>query len=93
MSHFMRLPIELEKQRGEDNNAAFLKTYGATPSLNMIEQKKKYPALCLGLLEVNTTIHAEAAPILYERNTVVLPNAPLAAKFFHDCLGSAEKRL
>ena len=46
----------------------------------------------VALLQVNKTIHVEATPILYQMNTVVLPNARLTARFFDICLNSAEQR-
>lgn len=73
-------------------NTACFTTTAFPPSHSKIEEKRRHPALCLGLLRVNLVIHAEAEPDLYQCNTVVLPRAPLTALFFRDCLNSAQKR-
>ena len=60
---------------------------------HIMREQLRYPEPYVDLLRANKAIYEEAAPILYGKNIVVLPIAPLAAKFFHDCLGSVEKRL
>ena len=59
----------------------------------MIEEKRKHPALYLDLLQVNNFIHELFTRAVYQKNTVVLPYAPLTAKFFQNCLNTVEKRL
>ncbi|CAD6582203.1 MAG: hypothetical protein ASARMPRED_000896 [Alectoria sarmentosa] len=83
-----------EKQSEEVQEYAGHLNTSATPlSCAITKGKKSNAALCLGIRQVNKTTYEEVTPIMYKRNTVVLPRAPLAAKFFHNCLDSVEKRL
>lgn len=61
-------------------------------SLRMIGDDQTCLDPCLGLLGVNKLIKSECTPILYQKNTVILPYGPLAARFFQNCLNSVEKR-
>ena len=86
----------LKRQLKEEKaqvDPALLETEATLPSLPMIEEKRLCPALYLDLLQVNKFVYAEATHVVYERNIVVLPCAPLAARFFQNCLDSAKKRL
>lgn len=57
------------------------------------EEERRHLNSCLGLIHANRTIHTEAEPILFQRNKVILPDGPLTAKFFADCLDTPAKRL
>lgn len=86
----------LEKQLEEEKaqvNAALLKTEASLPSLPMIREEREYPPLYLDLLRVNKLIHEEATIIVYQKITVVLHHAPLAVKFFQNCLNTLDNRL
>lgn len=51
-----------------------------------------YEAPEVGLLLVCKTIHAEAEPLLYRRNTFVLPPSDLTARFFNRSLHNDTRR-
>ena len=57
-------------------DSAHLNTTATPSSLSMIKAKRNYPAFFLGVLQVSGTIYPEATPILYQRNTGFLLNAP-----------------
>lgn len=85
-----------EKQPEEERNqanATGLDSSATHTSVPAIEERRTHSAPCLDLLQVNRVIHDGATYFMYQRNTGVLPNAPVAAKLFTDCLNSAEKRL
>ena len=47
---------------------------------------------CVALLSVCRRVRLEAEPILYQRNTIVLPASDLTARFFKRCLHNDTRR-
>lgn len=79
------LERELEEEEVQ-TYSSHVNTTATPPSPSTIKENR------VALLQVNKTIHVEATPILYQMNTVVLPNARLTARFFNICLNSAKQR-
>jgi len=73
----------------QDGNAGYLET---RPRQSASQQARDFHAPHLALLEVCSAIHEEARPILYQKNTVVLPTAPLTAKFFTQALRTQQEK-
>ena len=67
---------KVSEEKKVQADSAHLNTTATPSSLSMIKAKRKYPALFLGVLQVSGTIYPEATPILYQRNTGFLLNAP-----------------
>ena len=83
----------LDKQQQEEKEQATGRIPTTTLLDPMAEEKSKYPTPDLGLLSVNKVIYAETVPFVFQKNTVVLPNAQWTARLFQNCLDSKKERL
>lgn len=55
-------------------------------------QANSFEVPCTALLAVCKLLHDEAEPLLYKKNTIVLPAAALSAKFFSNSMHSDTRR-
>ncbi|MCJ1460458.1 hypothetical protein MMC28_010840 [Mycoblastus sanguinarius] len=61
--------------------------------LSAFEEADNYEKPTTALLQVSSSIYNEAAPIMFEKNTVVLPKASLSVGFFSKAFHTPERKL